>query len=351
MRSPAAIVLSSAFVLAVCASPAEAERYVLPGTSDYSFAPEVGYDARNDRLQLWYNDGDVEPGPATLYMESASGDPGDWSDPVRIDIPGAPYGTWGTTVVDTEEPGPQRYLMAYWLQDCEGCTQEDGVHVAASPDGVTAWQPIDPDPATEYIEPLFKPADDIVDLWRDPGTGRYGIFVKNTDKGMRYTKVRRGPSVTEFGEPKWAFFPDGADANPDNLQFYGAACCVERDGTLYALLRVLREDVYDDGDPETPIRGIGYTVVARSRDGTNWFRSREPFLKGCAGTEDQAMAWAYGMAAVGDELVISYSAYDTGHKLGKRKPMIARVPLKSLQSEEPVPCENGGEAAEAAGEP
>lgn len=332
-------------VLTLCfAVPAHADRYILPKTGDYSFAPEVNYDMRNRRLQVWFNDGTIEPGPGIIYMESTTGGSRDWSIPVRIHIPGAPYGTWGTSVVDHRQPGPRRYLMAYWLQGCEGCQQEDGVHVAASPNGVTDWTPIDGIPSTEAVEPLFEPADDIVDLWRDPESGRYGVFVKKTRDDRRYTKVRRGSSVDEFGDPAWAFLPDGADQAPDELQFYGAACCVSKDGTLFALLRVLREDVYEM--PDAPTRGIGYTVLAWSRDGDNWFRSREPFLKGCRGQPDQAVAWAYGVTVMGDTLVISYSAYETGHKVGDRRPMIARVPLSTLYRGGHVPCDQTAEDGE-----
>src|SRR5205823_6491125 len=63
--------------------------------------------------------------------------------------------------------------------------------------------------------------------------------------------------------------------------------------------------------------GIGYTVLATSRDGVTWQRYREPFLdrNPQRGSWDHAMTWMSGALPVGDETFFYYGGYARGHKV------------------------------------
>jgi hypothetical protein len=81
------------------------------------------------------------------------------------------------------------------------------------------------------------------------------------------------------------------------------------------LVRVLRDDL--PCDPGGPKDGIGYSVLATSRDGLTWNRLREPFLdrNPVRGTWDHAMTWIGAAVPVGDEVYFYYGGYARGHKV------------------------------------
>jgi hypothetical protein len=88
-----------------------------------------------------------------------------------------------------------------------------------------------------------------------------------------------------------------------------------RGGLHIGLVRVLRDDL--PCDPDGPKDGIGYTVLATSRDGVTWHRYREPFLDRNleAGSWDHAMTWMSDAVPVGDEVYFYYGGYARGHKI------------------------------------
>jgi hypothetical protein len=81
----------------------------------------------------------------------------------------------------------------------------------------------------------------------------------------------------------------------------------------------LRDDL--SCDPGGPKNGIGYTVLATSRDALKWHRYREPFLDRNLSpkTWDHAMAWASAAVPVGEEVFIYYGGYARGHKVERDK--------------------------------
>ena len=77
----------------------------------------------------------------------------------------------------------------------------------------------------------------------------------------------------------------------------------------------MRDDL--PADPDGPVKGIGYTVLAWSRDGEHWVRDREPFLPRNPepGTWDHAMTWGDCQLITDDATYIYYGGYARGHKV------------------------------------
>jgi hypothetical protein len=103
---------------------------------------------------------------------------------------------------------------------------------------------------------------------------------------------------------------------------------------------VLRDDL--PCDPRGPVDGIGYTVLATSRDGVTWQRDREPFLDRDPepGRWDHAMSWIGGVLPVGDEVYLYYGGYARGHKIGpgrERQIGMARMTLDRYVSQSAGP--------------
>ena len=115
----------------------------------------------------------------------------------------------------------------------------------------------------------------------------------------------------------WRIF--APDARDDGLlEFYGIGAVHFRGSLAIGLVRVLRDDL--SCDPGGPRDGIGYAVLATSRDGIAWRRYREPFLNRNTnnGTWDHAMSWIGFAIPVGDEVYIYYGGYAHGHKIAAR---------------------------------
>src|SRR5205823_5080474 len=99
------------------------------------------------------------------------------------------------------------------------------------------------------------------------------------------------------------------------LEFYGMGGMHLRGGLHVGLVRVLRDDLpCDEGGAKD---GIGYAVLATSRDGVTWRRYHEPFLNRNLerGGWDHAMTWVGGTLPVGDEVYFYYGGYARGHKV------------------------------------
>lgn len=292
---------------------------VVTGPEDKCFQPylTVLRDPATGRFRIWYGVPESASQSHLAYMESDDGI--HWERPHRVlDDPARIQ--FGVSILDE---GPdfadpsQRYKYGWW--------GDGGLKVAASPDGLV-WTLLVP-------EVVLHHNHDINSIFRDPIRGRYVAFVSSYTTGPTWTGNRRIPMMSvsddliHWREPWFIFTPDEHDEG--ETQFYCMEGVIARGDLLIGLLKVLRDDL--PADAGGPVAGIGYTVLAWSRDGEHWTRDREPFLdrNPKPGTWDHAMAWGDDQLIVGDETFIYYGGYARGHKterFAERQIGLARMP-------------------------
>ncbi len=285
--------------------PARPASPIVTGREDGCLQPYVTVlrDPASRRFRIWYG----VPGPAgtsVAYMESDDGE--HFVRPHRVLKDPAPI-QFGTSILDDGPnfPDPaRRYKYGWW--------HGEGLQVAGSPDGLE-WTPLAPGV-------VLRSNHDISCIFRDPIRGRYLAMISSYTEGPTWKGLRRIPmestsdDLIHWREPWQVITPvDGEDEG--ETQFYCMGGLLARGGLLIGMLRVLRDDLPADADG--PVAGIGYTVLAWSRDGETWQRDREPFLdrNPQAGTWDHAMAWADCQLVVGDETLVYYGGYARGHKV------------------------------------
>jgi hypothetical protein len=221
---------------------------------------------------------------------------------------------------------------------------DTGIHVGFSPDGLR-WTAYEKNPVLSgWPEGAGKISrhgiGDIVDVYYDSIRRRYAAAVKlhalpedGYEPGPRAGGIFRrlvGLSTSKdflsWEKPWRVFTPDKKDDGL--LEFYGMGGTHQRGGLTIGLVRVLRDDLpCDAGGPKD---GIGYAVLATSRDGVIWQRFREPFLDRNPerASWDHAMTWIGGTLPVGDEVYFYYGGYARGHKVAagtERQIGLARV--------------------------
>lgn len=292
---------------------------IVTGYEDGCFQPylTVVRDAQTRRFRMWYGTPRTPQNASEsslAYLESDDGI--HWLRPHRVLADPAPI-QFGASVIDegTEfRPAAQRFKLAWW--------KAGGTHVAGSADGL-AWKPLAPGV-------VLSANHDITSIHWDPIRHRYlGLVSIVPDQGP--WKGRRIPhqSVSDdllHWQPPWLIVqPDPtAPIEQGETQFYGMSAVLARGDLLISLVKVLRDDQNCEPDltaaqlhdPGRPFAGIGYTVVAWSRDGEHWERETTPLLdrNPRPGTWDRAMAWADDQLIVGDFIYIYYGGYRRGHK-------------------------------------
>lgn len=308
--------------------PTRLERPVLDSATFGTTQPYLSIvRMEKDRLRIWYN-----RGPAVWTAESSDGEK--WMNPRqawKVDK------CYGCGVIDDGERDPdpaRRFKMANWQvsKAVEDRPEDDGgMFVGFSPDGLT-WSPGGRNPVLEtwpegYGTFTRHGVGDTVDVWFDPLMGRYAAAVKvhalpadGFVPGPKSGKaIRRLVGISTSGDfeswtpPERIFVPDEKDEGL--LEFYGMGGMHAAGGQRIGFVRVLRDDL--PGEAGGPVDGIGYSVLATSRDGVHWTRMREPFFdrNPTSGTWDRAMSWVGAVVPSGDELVLYYGGYARGHKI------------------------------------
>jgi hypothetical protein len=131
----------------------------------------------------------------------------------------------------------------------------------------------------------------------------------------------------------------GAPLEVGETQFYAMSGVIFRGNLMIGLVKILRDDINatpgmtgkEMGDMDRKAAGLGYTVLAWSRDGETWHRDHEPFIPNnpLPGSWDHAMAWGDDQLVVGEETYIYYGGYARGHKVNRfeeRQIGLARMP-------------------------
>ncbi len=292
---------------------------VVTGPEDRCFQPYVTVvrDEETGRFRIWYGVPESSSQSHVGTMESEDGIR--WIRPHRVLADPLPI-QFGVSIIDEGPrfPDPSKRYKYGWYGG-------GGLCVAASPDGLS-WKPLAPGAVLPHDH-------DIDSIAWDPIRKRYIAMVSSYSSGptwtgrRRFTKTSVSDDLLRWREPRPAFTPDAKDEG--ETQFYCMAGTITRGDLLVGLLKVLRDDL--PADPGGPVAGIGYTVLAWSRDGERWERDREPFLERnpVPGSWDHAMTWGDCQVVVGDETFVYYGGYARGHKVERfreRQIGLARMP-------------------------
>lgn len=313
----------------------------------------VLYDRDWNKYRIWYNRGNP-----IWHAESVDGL--HWTNPrVAWDLPRS----YGCSLIDDgerERDASLRYKLANWqsVRALDDTPQDvSGMYVGCSPDGLRwtphAHQPVLPTWPDGWPKVTRHGVGDIVDVYFDPLNHCYQAACKlfalpedgyppapkagNTFR--RLVGMSESSDFIHWQQPWRIHVPDARDEGL--LEFYGMGGMHVRGSLRIGLVRVLRDDLpCEAGGPKD---GIGYTVLATSRDGQSWRRFREPFLDRNLkpGSWDHAMTWCSGVLPVRDELYLYYGGYARGHKIEpqrerqiglarmKRDRYVALVPTRS----------------------
>lgn len=284
---------------------------------DRNFQPYVTVlrDPGTGRFRAWYNHLVSFSESYLGHMESADGI--HWERPHRALTVGTKM-DFGASVIDRGRnftPADQRYAQAFW--------REGGMRISVSPDGLQ-WRPLSPD----YV---LKHNHDITMIFRDEARGRYLAVVSVFVDGLRIPHESTSPDLMHWEQPWPIIRPKaGAPNEQGETQFYSMSGLVARGDLLIGMVKVLRDDLnatpgkdrvgMGDPYPERKAAGIGYTVLAWSRDGRTWQRDHEPFIDRDRDPArwDHAIAWADCQLDVGDETYIYYGGYKRGHKVERQ---------------------------------
>ena len=292
---------------------------IITGVEDGNFQPYVTVvqDPLTRRFRIWYNTPHTpgkDSGSSLAYMESNDGI--HWLRPHRVLLGPGPI-AFGSSVIDEGpafQPASQRFKLAWWYGG--------GLRVATSPDGFD-WMPL----AKDVVLPSNH---DIVSLHWDSIRQRYLAALSFVPKaglfqGRRIPHQSGSTNLLHWNPPWIIVTPDPtAVIERGQTEFYGLSAILARGDLLVAVVKVLRDDLNCEPgrtakelhDASRPFAGIGYSVLAWSRDGEHWDRETEPFLdrNPQSGIWDRAMTWIDDQIIVGDFTYFYYGGYRWGHK-------------------------------------
>jgi hypothetical protein len=325
------LISRQSFLVRTVNNPKKLPHPILVGglRNDLVWQPYVSVlrDPDSGMYRMWYNT-PVDTSEVSRchigYMESNDGV--HWNRPPRF-LQDPHEIQFGVKVLDrgkSYSDRSKRFVLATYLKP--------GFRVSTSPDGF-AWTPIS-------AEPVFFHNHDITSLFWDPIRKQYLATVSHRLGGFgdltnpNIDDLRRIPHETVskdliHWEPIWPIITPkiGVPKERGETQFYSMSGIVERGGLLIGLVKVLRDDLNatagktaeEMGDLDRKAAGIGYTVLAWSREGRTWERDYETFIPNdpTPGTFDHAMAWGDEQIVVGDETYIYYGGYERGHKVNR----------------------------------
>ena len=287
-------------------------------------------DAKTGRFRVWYGTPVNSSQSHVATMESDDGI--HWERPHRV-LKDPQKIQFGVSVVDRGPdfaPADQRYVLGFW----EG----GGMRLAVSADGLD-WRMLVPGVVWEHNH-------DITALHWDPIRQHYVGIGSVYLADPRWSGKRRIPyqSVSRdllHWEKMWPIIAPkvGAPIEQGETQFYSMSGVIARGGLLIGLVKILRDDLNatpgksaaEMGDLDRSAAGLGYTVLAWSRDGRTWQRDHEPFIPNDPDPArwDHAMAWGDAQIIVGNETYVYYGGYRRGHKVARfdeRQLGLARMP-------------------------
>jgi hypothetical protein len=309
--------------------PSRLSEPIVTAEGDGCFQPyvEVIRSPETGKFRIWYG---VPESASQTHLATMESDDGiHWKRPHKV-LEDPAFIQFGTSIIDegSECSDPEKRYKYGWY------SPEGGLRIAVSPDGLK-WKPLTPGVVLEFNH-------DIVEICRDPIRNRYMALHSSYSEGANWEGRRRivMESISSDllrWQRSWRIIePDKKDEG--KTEFYGLSGPIARGSLLVGMLKVLRDDLIAEGAPENAY-GIGYTVLAWSRDGIHWERDREAFLprNPIPGTWDHAMAWGDCQLVVGNEIYIYYGGYKWGHKYERftqRQIGLARIPIDRYVSRE-----------------
>ena len=325
------LIANYSFVIRTVNNPHKLDHPVITGgmESDQNWQPYLSVlrDPQTGMFRVWYNTpvDTTEVSRCHIgYMESKDGI--HWIGPPKILKDPLPI-QFGVTVLDRgadfKDPS-QRYVLATYLRP--------GFRISTSPDGFN-WTSISDNP-------VFLHNHDITTLAWDPIRKHYIAVVSNRLSGFGdpnnsfIDDKRRIPHETVSEDllhwkPIWPIIMPMNDTPMEHgeTQFYSMSGIVTRGDLMIGLVKVLRDDLNATpgktakqmGDMNRKAAGLGYTVLAWTRDGVTWERDYQAFIprNPVPGTFDHAMAWGDEQINVGKETYIYYAGYKRGHKVNR----------------------------------
>jgi len=288
---------------------------------DQNFQPYLSVirDETTGLFRMWYNTPVTRSQTHIGYIESNDGI--NWIRPHRL-LCDPQEIKYNVSVIDRgilfEKP-EHRFVMGFY--------HDDGMKIAVSPDGFE-WEML-------TDKTVVKHGQDVNSMHWDPIRKQY-LMIAQLKLKMKpeWEGIRRIPHQTVSKdllnwEPlKPIIMPKVcADIEQGETQFYAMSGVIARGDLLIGLVKVLRDDLNatpgktakEMGDMRRKAAGIGYTVLAWSRDGETWQRDHQPFLNRnmLPDTWDHAMAWGDEQIIVDDETYVYYAGYKRGHKVNR----------------------------------
>jgi hypothetical protein len=316
------LIAEHSFLTRTVNHPAKLPDPVITGRrgGDDNFQPYLSVlrDPDTGRFRVWYGTPESFDQSHIGYMESEDGI--HWIRPHRV-LEDPHRIQFGVSVLDRGRdfsPAGERYVLGFY--------NRDGLKIAVSSDGL-AWQML-------TTETVWKHNHDINTLHWDPLRQRYlavgSVLVRFPGEGFRRRVPHQSVSTDLLHwEPMWPIIMPkvGAPIEQGEMQFYSMSGVMARGDLLIGLVKVLRDDLNatpgltteEMGDTERKAAGLGYTVLAWTRDGVRWQRDHEPFIPNdpVPGRWDHAMAWGDEQILVGNETYIYYGGYERGHKVAR----------------------------------